>query len=127
MVSVRFALMAAMYVATTGAGRAQTAGPPWEPDEATVKSIEATLTLPSRAPWKSGPLDSYARYYSGMTLSGRRIIYGDLLRGEIAEEKPGIYLREPPHVRTGGGCDHIQLWYDTEAHHIVQIQCYGLG
>lgn len=126
-VSVRFALMVAMCVAMASTARAQAAGPPWEPDEATVKSIEATLTLPSKAPWKPGPLDSYARYYRGMTRNGRKIIYGDLLRGHMAEDKPGIYLRDPPHVSTGGGCDQIQLWYDVDAHHILQIQCYGLG
>jgi hypothetical protein len=125
--SVRFALTALKYVAVASAAWAQTAEPSWKPDEATVKSIEATLRLPSMAPWEPGPLDSYARYYKGMMLNGRRVIYGDLLRGQMAKEKPGIYLRDPPNVSTGGGCDQIQLWYDVEAHHIFQIQCYGLG
>src|SRR5579871_5130067 len=99
--SIRFALMVVMHMALESTALAQTAEPPWKPDEATVKSIEATLTLPSKAPWKPGPLDSYARYYKGMTLNGRRVIYGDLLRGQMAEEKPGIYLRDPPSVSTG--------------------------
>ena len=125
--SVRFALTVLMYVAVASGALAQTAEPSWKPDEATVKSIEATLTLPSRAPWEPGPLNSYARYYRGMMLNGRRVIYGDLLRGEMAKEKPGIYLRDPPSVSTGGRCDQIQLWYDVDAHHILQIHCYGLG
>ena len=43
---VRFALMVVTYVAVASITRAQTAEPSWMPDEATVKSIEATLTLP---------------------------------------------------------------------------------
>jgi hypothetical protein len=125
--SVRFALTVVMYVAVASAARAQTAEPSWKPDEATVKSIEATLTLPSTALWKPGPLDSYARYYKGMMLKGSRVIYGDLLRGQMAKEKPGIYLRDPPSNSTGGGCDQIQLWYDVDAHHMLEIQCSGLG
>jgi hypothetical protein len=109
------------------ATRAQTPEPTWTLDEATVTSIEATLTLPSRHPWKPGPLDSYARYYTVMMLNGSRVIYGDLLRGRMANEKPGIYLRAPPSVSTGGGCNQIQLWYDMAAHRILQIRCYGLG
>ena len=89
--AARFALTAVMYVAAASIAQSQATEPPWEPDEATVKSIEATLTLPSRYPWTPGPLDSYARYYKGMTLNGRRVIYGDLLRGQMAKEKPGIY------------------------------------
>jgi hypothetical protein len=116
-----------MYVAVASIARAQTAEPLWKPDEATVKSIEATLTLPSRGTWEPGPLDSYARYYKGMMLNGRRVIYGDLRRGAMAKEKPGIYLRDPPGFSTGGGCNQIQLWYDVDAHHIIQIQCYGRG
>jgi len=101
--------------------------PLWMPDEATAKSIEATLTLPSMGHWAPGPLDSYARYYIGIMQNGSRVIYGDLLRARMADEKPGICLRHPPHISTGGGCDQIQLWYDVDAHRMLHIQCYGLG
>ena len=119
------ALMAMVYLAGAGAGLAQT-DQSWELDEAAVKSIEATLTLPSRDHWKPGPLDSYARYYTIMVLNGRKVIYGNLRRGRMATEMPGVYLRRPPRG-TGGGCDQIQLWYDIEAQHMIRIQCYGLG
>ena len=39
-------------------------------------------------------------------------------------DKPGIYLRDPPSVILGGGCDQIQLWYDVAAHHM--LHCTGL-
>jgi hypothetical protein len=125
--SVRFALTVVMYVAVASAARAQATEPSWTPDEETVKSIEATLTLPSKGPWEPGPLGSYARYYTVLVQNGIRVIYGDLLRGRLASEKPGIYLRDPPDVWFGGGCDQIQLWYDVEAHHMLEIHCYGLG
>ena len=109
------------------ATQAHAAEPAWEPDEKVIKSIEASLKLPSRAPWAPGPLDSYARYYIGMIRNGNRVIYGHFLRGRMTKEKPGIYLRQPPSFRTGGGCDQIQMWYDVDAHQMIQIQCYGLG
>ena len=123
----RFALATVMYLAAASTALAQAAEPQWEPDEATVKSIETTLTLPSKHPWTPGPLDSYARYYTGMTLNGRKVIYGNLLRGRMSQEKPGVYLRSPPGRGTGGGCDQIQLWYDVNARRMLQIHCYGLG
>ncbi len=126
--SVRFAFTVVMSIAVGCAAWAQTVEPSWNPDEATVKSIEATMTLPSLAHWDPpGPLDSYARYYKGLIQNGKRVIYGDLLRGRMALEKPGIYLRDPPRISTGGGCDQIQLWYDVDASHMLQIQCYGMG
>jgi hypothetical protein len=111
-------------IATASAVLTQTAEPSWKPNEETVKSIEATLR-PSGSP--GGPLDSYARYYVGLVQNGKRIIYGNWLRGRMAQEKPGLYLRDPPSFSTGGGCDQIQLWYDVDAHQMLQIQCYGLG
>jgi len=124
---LRFALKLLMYVVLVSDARSQTAMPLWKPDEATPRSIEATLTLPSMGHWVPGPLDSYARYYIGIMQNGRRVIYGDLLRARMAEEKPGIYLRYPPHISTGGGCDQIKLWYDVDARRMLHIQCYGLG
>ena len=126
-VSVPLALVVAMYVTMASSVWAQTAEPSWKPDEATVKSIEATLTLPSTAPWKPGPLDSYVRHYVGMMKNGNKIVHGDLLRGQHAKEKPGIYLSASPTFLFGGGCDHIQLWYDVDAHRMLQMQCYGMG
>ncbi len=123
----RFALMIGTWMAAANATLAQTATPSWKPDEETVRAIEVTLRLPSEGSWRPGPLDSYARYYTGQILNGNRVIYGDLLRGQMATEKPGIYLRDPPSISTGGGCDQIQLWYDVDAHRMLQIQCYGLG
>ena len=55
---VSFALAVVMCVAAASDARAQTTAPLWKPDEATVKSIEATLAFPSSAPWAPGRLDS---------------------------------------------------------------------
>jgi len=85
------------------------------------------MTLPSRPPWTPGALASYARYYSGQMINGNRVVYGDWLRGRMAQEKPGIYLRNPPSISTGGGCDQIQVWYDVDARRMLEIHCYGLG
>jgi hypothetical protein len=132
-VSVRCGMTVAILLGLVSAARCQTAMPSsapgltlWTPDLATVMLIEATLTLPSRSHWAPGPLKSYARYYIGQFQDGHRVIYGDLLRGRLAREAPGIYLHSAP-ARTGGGCDQIQLWYDINAHRMLQIQCYGLG
>ncbi len=122
---VRLLLSAVTWAAVTSAAVAQTPEPSWKPDQATVTAIEATLVLPTGQ--DSGPLKSYARYYKGLVQNGHRIIYGDLLRGRLAQEPPGLYLRDPPAVSTGGGCGQIQLWYDVDAQHMVQIRCYGLG
>lgn len=76
--------------------------------------------------WVPGPLDLYARYYIGTLENGKRVIFGDLLRGRFAEDKPGIYLRNGAGP-TGGGCDQIHLWYNVDEHRTQHIQCYGLG
>lgn len=121
-------LMIIVVFGLLGAPLATHAGEPlWKPDDATVKAMEATLALPSRDAWIPGPLHSYARYYIGVIMDGHRVIYGDLLRGRMAREKPGIYLRDPPNFSTGGGCDQVQLWFDVDDHQMLQIQCYGLG
>jgi hypothetical protein len=103
--SVRLALTVVMYVAVVSAARAQTVELPWKPDEATVKSMEEA---------SSWPLDSYARYYKGVMVNGSRVIYGILLRGNLADEKPGIYLRDPPSFSMGRGCDQIPLSYPPQ-------------
>lgn len=124
--TVRFLLVFVMCLVVESEAWSQTTMPAWTPDEATINSIEAKMKLPSLGHWAPGPLNSYTRYYIGMIQDGNRVIYGDLLRGRMATEKPGIYLRAGGGA-TGGGCDQIVLWYDVNAHRMLHIFCYGLG
>jgi hypothetical protein len=109
----------------------QPAMPHWQPDENAVRSIESSLVLPSLGQWSPGTLDSYARYYAGWTEKGHRIIGGDFRRGTSRHnnDKPGVYIVpfDKLMVATGGGCDHIVMDYDVDAHQVTHLACYGLG
>ena len=108
-----------MILGSGGLCVAQPAAPFWLPDEATVKAIEATLP----------PVDSYARYYTGWTEKGHRIIAGDFERGTQTKDKPGIYIVQFDELpgNTGGRCDHMVLRYDVDAQKVTLFRCYDLG
>jgi hypothetical protein len=108
-----------MILGSGGLCVAQPAALFWLPDEATVKAIEATLP----------PVDGYARYYTGWTEKGHRIIAGDFESGRQTKDKPGIYIVQYGDVRTlrtEGGCEHMVLRYDVDAQKVTLFRCNGL-
>jgi hypothetical protein len=127
---VRFVFALGFAGAMAPSGWSQPEMPYWQPDEATLRTIESTLLLPPKDQWTPGPLETYARYYTGWTEKCHRIIAGNFEKGPgRTKDKPGIYIvrhAERP-MATGGGCDHIVMRYDVDLHQVIYLQCYGLG
>jgi hypothetical protein len=114
----------------TSASARRPEAPYWLPDETTLKTMETGFVMPTLRGWPPpGSLQDYARYYTGWTSNGHRIIYGDLWRGR-AGDTPGIHIVAfgDRHMgATGGGCSQIQVWYDLDDHKFLEAHCYGLG
>jgi hypothetical protein len=127
---IQFLIAVGIAGATILPCRSQPEMPYWQPDEVAVRAIESNLVLPSKDQWKPGPLETYARYYTGWTEKGHRIIAGDFERGPgRTKDKPGIFIFQfgDRPMATGGGCDHIVMHYDVDVHKVIYLDCYGLG
>jgi len=104
----------------------------WIPESAVVLQLDKMLhqrPVPGLGGNRAAALDDYARYYTGLTQGGRMVIYGVFLSSDPAHYPPGLYIvdaRRMP-AMTGGGCTHLQLWYDVETASVTQFRCYGLG
>jgi hypothetical protein len=73
--------------------------------------------------------DRYGRYYTGVTLNGRKVVYGVFLPMDPARYPPGIHIvpfENQPHM-TGGGCSQLNVWYDVAEDRVTEFHCYGLG
>jgi hypothetical protein len=127
---LRFVITLGFINAAASSGWSQPEMPYWQPGEDVVRTIESTLVLPSKDQWTPGPLETYARYYTGWTEKSHRIIAGDFERGlGRTKDRPGIYIVRYGEraMATGGGCDHIVMHYDVDRHQVIYLQCYGLG
>jgi hypothetical protein len=105
--------------------------PFWMPDIATVQAMEKDWALPSEKGFTPEPLETYARYYTGRTLDGHRVIEGKLLAPSYARDKAGIHLVDydtmSQTVMIGGGCGYIMTLYDVDTKVFLRRECYGLG
>jgi hypothetical protein len=102
----------------------------WLPERATIEQIEAKLTLPAGA----SPLNTYVRYYSGVTEQGRKIIRGVYLvvavvRNAQQDSRPGIRIvvpRDIPEI-DDGGCHQVNVEYDVASAAVTGIHCNGVA
>ena len=87
------------------------------------------MPLPELGNWKATSIDSYGRYYTGVTLNGHKVIFGVFLSMDPARYPPGVHVvsGEKQPLITGGLCSQLRVWYDVSERHITQFNCYGLG
>ena len=104
----------------------------WVPDLKTVERVEQTIRqMPPRTKgaWVATSIDSYGRYYTGITLNGHKVIYGVFLSMDVTRYPPGVHIvrvEGQPHM-SGGGCSQLNVWYDVGEERVVEFHCYGLG
>lgn len=95
----------------------------WRPTSGEIAKMEARLRLPAQA----HDLLNYARYYSGVIVSGRHIIDGYLYLVDTPEIKPRAYINQPhdviPHRFAGDGCAVVTLRYDVEKSAVIGLRC----
>lgn len=94
----------------------------WAPTVQQVKDAEVHLVMPEG----SKPLSTYARYYYGQTMQGRRLLIGEFVLGD---EQPGIRVVKPDKAPKilDGGCSVVNLKYDIRQEKVVAIFCNGVG
>ena len=106
----------------------------WVPDAAIVSRIEhyAKSHMPIRNESdKTGPIGSYARYYTGITLHGRKTVYGEYISRELNESgyPVGVHIvawNKMP-VISDGGCYLIDLWFDVSSGRVTAFVCHGIA
>ena len=106
----------------------------WIPDSTTVASIErySKTHMPVRNESdKAGPIGSYARYYTGITLNGRKTVFGEYVSAELREAAypVGVHIvswDKMPGI-TDGGCYLIDLWFDVRSGRVIAITCHGIA
>lgn len=98
----------------------------------TVEHIEQTLRQmapPKLFNWQATALDTYGRYYTGVTTDGRKVIFGVFLSMDANRYPRGVHIvpfDRQPHM-TGGLCAQLTVWYDVAEQRVRQFICYGLG
>jgi hypothetical protein len=90
----------------------------WRPTLADVAAVEAKIELPKGAE----PIAAYARYYSGVVVSGHRLVKGYYLRGF---GRPGVYLKPYPDEIDDGGCSVVTVYFDLTADRTAGAFCNG--
>lgn len=104
----------------------------WLPDSETVARLDQTIRtmpLPRLGNWVATSIDSYGRYYTGMTLNGHKVLIGVFFSMDSALYPPGIHIvpiEKQPHV-AGGLCSQLRVWFDVSENRVTAFQCYGLG
>jgi hypothetical protein len=80
---------------------------------------------------RAGPIDSYARYYTGVTLRGRKTVFGEYVSKALNEPAyaVGVHIVSWDKVPgiTDGGCALIDLWFDIQSSRVIAIACYGVA
>lgn len=104
----------------------------WVPDSKTVEYIEqAVRQMPPRTvgDWVATSIDSYGRYYTGITLNGHKVIYGVFLSIDATRYPPGVHIvrHESQPLMIGGGCSQLNVWYDVVEKRVTEFHCYGPG
>ena len=111
----------------------------WAPDVRMIAALEPQIRTPANAPEAIGPIDSYARFYIGVTIKGRRMIRGELVQvarecsepkhdvGLLCEYRAGLHVNEDLPSILDGGCAIVNLLYDPTANRIVWLHCNGVA
>jgi hypothetical protein len=118
----RRALKAGILTAIAlAAGTSVNAGntPTWRPAPADISKMEPNLSLPEHA----YDLNSYARYYSGIIVSGHHVIEGYFIKG--LGKRPGVYLNQLHDDIADGGCSIVTIYYDADKRRMAGAACNG--
>ncbi len=110
-------------LATIAAQAAPTDTPFWTPDQATILRVEKMVSMPPR----TEPLQSYSRYYAGITVKGRSVIHGRMVTRRVVDKPADIYIvpeNQFPGVRDGG-CSVINFFYDLAEDSLTSLECNG--
>jgi hypothetical protein len=105
----------------------------WLPDSKTVDRVEQAvrqLPPPTTLNLVATSLDNYGRYYTGVTLNGRKVIYGAFLSMDPIRYPRGVHIvpfESWPLRTTGGGCAQLNVWYDVADERVTEFHCAGLG
>jgi hypothetical protein len=90
----------------------------WTPTDAQIAAMEQSVQLPMGIV----PLALYARYYAGITISGRKLIEAVYLHDY---EAPGIYVASEAElpILGEGGCLVMTLRYDPATRQTLELEC----
>jgi hypothetical protein len=104
----------------------------WLPNPADVRNIERLIRhmpKPANGDAVADPIAQYARYYTGATLNGRKVIFGIFVSKDPKRYPPGVHIvtRENVPSVAGGMCTQLNLWYDVAEKQVKSFHCYGLG
>ena len=91
----------------------------WQPTLADIATVEAKIELPKDAE----PIAAYARYYSGVIVSGHRLVKGYYLQG--IGGRPGVYLKPYADEIDDGGCSVVTVYFDLTAARTASAFCNG--
>ena len=106
---------------------------PWAPDQQTIAKLEAGLQIPD---WGRSPqypdghipaVSEYARYYTGESFDGRKMVFAELVSLDSGGE-PGIHLVGSVAAFPGiedGGCHVVSLVYDVGEARVIGLRCNG--
>lgn len=130
---VRVALLSAFLAAVLAvislpALAIPTSGEVWLPSLAEVQHVESKVTMPEGAQ----PMSAYVRYYAGITVDGKKTIYGVYLATGVVRDmkqdpRPGIRIvtaREVPEI-DDGGCSQVTVEFDVASDSVTRIRCNG--
>lgn len=108
-------------------------GPPyWTPSkklvgklEHQIKSLENHLQMPTAPGDRPEAVARYARYFSGATYDGRKVIVGEMVLPGIFAGPAGTYIvsRDDLPVVADGACGVIWLLYEPRTGKVVSILC----
>jgi hypothetical protein len=104
----------------------------WLPDQKTVEHIEEAIrhmAPPAQGGEMATSLDTYGRYYAGITVKGHKVVYGVFLSMDPAAYPRGIHIVpfEGQPRMSGGGCSQLNVWFDVAEQRVTEFHCYGLG
>lgn len=113
-------LVAAML--TTISQVADAASGKFVPSMKQIATLERNIVLPEGA----GHLRDYARFYAGLVLDGKQVIFV-LLRSDLS--KRGMEVVDADHLPVvfDGGCSVVHAVYEIESGSFKKIGCNGVA
>jgi hypothetical protein len=114
-----------------GAGASIVYSQSWSPSDAEIAKLESGVQLEQLPRWNSGhlpALSGYTRYYTGSTVEGERVIFGELVIPLSSQQHPGVHIvgskKDFPMI-FDGGCSVVNLVYSVKEQKIKSIGCNG--
>jgi hypothetical protein len=107
----------------------QAAGQSWTPDAKIISTLESVVKVPGGYDRPPLPLKSYARFYAGSTIKGRRVVRGEYVLSDDWGKPAGIHISKEEDFPAimDGGCCIVNLVFDVKAGKIAWIECNGIA